>query len=99
MNAYGRQFMDLRRTLPNLRDLMETLITKKQRQDRIEPERRNEHFIMSRDQYEFERGLNTGVEGTGLGESGSAGSGSQPGHERQTSSTRLNPGDHSLLAR
>ncbi|KAF9987793.1 hypothetical protein BGZ75_010419 [Mortierella antarctica] len=99
MNAYGRQFMDLRRTLPNLRDLMETLITKKQRQDRIEPERRNEHFTMSRDQHEFERGLNTGVEGTGLGESGSAGSGSQPGHERQTSSTRLNPGDHSLLAR
>ncbi|KAF9965032.1 hypothetical protein BGZ70_005524 [Mortierella alpina] len=102
MNAYGRQFMDLRRTLPNLRDLMETLITKKQRQERIEPERRNDHFITLREQHEVERGLDASVEGTtdqGLGGSGGAGSGSQPGHERQTSATRFNPGDHSLLVR
>ncbi|KAF9952576.1 hypothetical protein BGZ72_006113 [Mortierella alpina] len=101
MNAYGRQFMDLRRTLPNLRDLMETLITKKQRQERIEPERRNNHFVASREQHGVEHGLNVGAEGTaeqGLGSDG-AGSNSQPGHERQTSGTRLNPGDHSLLAR
>ncbi|KAF9573631.1 hypothetical protein EC968_008268 [Mortierella alpina] len=99
MNAYGRQFMDLRRTLPNLRDLMETLITKKQRQDRIEPERRNDHYLMSREQLEFELRLNVGVEGTvdhGLGGRSPAG---QTGHERQTSITRVNPGDHSLLAR
>lgn len=102
MNAYGRQFMDLRRTLPNLRDLMETLITKKQRQDRIEPERRNDHFVMSREQHQFEHGPNAGAESIaerGHERSGGAVSDSLPGHERQTSATRLNPGDHSLLAR
>ncbi|KAF9361371.1 hypothetical protein BGX26_003883 [Mortierella sp. AD094] len=69
MNSQGLQFMDLRQTLPNLRYLMETLLTSsptqstlyrskvisRSKQDRQEQERLNDLFIISLEQREFER--------------------------------------------
>ncbi|KAG0347943.1 hypothetical protein BG004_006506 [Podila humilis] len=72
MNSQGLQFMDLRQTLPNLRYLMETLLTtsptqsmlyrskfmNRKKQDRIEQDRLNDLFMIALEQKEFEHILN-----------------------------------------
>ncbi|KAF9328331.1 hypothetical protein BG006_008465 [Podila minutissima] len=74
MNSQGLNFMDLRQTLPNLRYLMETLLTtspaqsmlyrskfmNRKKQDRLEQERLNDLFIISLEQREFEHILHPG---------------------------------------
>ncbi|KAF9114679.1 hypothetical protein BGX27_010165 [Mortierella sp. AM989] len=74
MNSQGLQFMDLRQTLPNLRYLMETLLTSsptqstlyrskvvsRSKQDRQQQERLNGLFVISLEQREFEHILHPG---------------------------------------
>ncbi|KAG0214911.1 hypothetical protein BGX33_001699 [Mortierella sp. NVP41] len=73
MNSQGLQFMDLRQTLPNIRYLMETLLTKspiqpmlyrskflnRKKQDRLDQERLENLFTISVEQREFEHILNS----------------------------------------
>ncbi|KAG0016028.1 hypothetical protein BGZ82_001218 [Podila clonocystis] len=76
MNSQGLNYMDLRQTLPNLRYLMEILLTSspaqsmlyrskfmnRKKQDRLEQERLNDLFIISLEQREFEHILHPGRE-------------------------------------
>ncbi|KAI1316017.1 hypothetical protein EDD11_010542 [Mortierella claussenii] len=75
MNSQGLQFMNLRQTLPNLRYLMETLLTSspsqstlyrskfvsQRKQERQEQERLNDLFVISLEQREFEHILRPGT--------------------------------------
>ncbi|KAF9175756.1 hypothetical protein BGX20_000563 [Mortierella sp. AD010] len=101
MNSQGLQFMDLRQTLPNLRYLMETLLTSsptqstlyrskvisRNKQDRQEQERLNDLFIISLEQREFERILHPDPN-----INPSDGGGKDQGRERSSSTSKTNNG-------
>ncbi|KAG0001504.1 hypothetical protein BGZ79_004573 [Entomortierella chlamydospora] len=101
MNSQGLQFMDLRQTLPNLRYLMETLLTSsptqstlyrskvisRNKQDRQEQERLNDLFIISLEQREFERILHPDPN-----MNPNDGGGKDQGHERSSSTSKTNNG-------
>ncbi|KAF9435993.1 hypothetical protein BGZ76_005078 [Entomortierella beljakovae] len=102
LNSQGLNFMDLRQTLPNLRYLMETLLTSsptskvigRSRQDRREQERLNDLFIISVEQREFEQILHPSPnldskEGSSNGQGTGAGKGS---HSRAPSNSKATSG-------
>ncbi|KAG0251299.1 hypothetical protein BG011_007720 [Mortierella polycephala] len=76
LNSQGLQFMDLRQTLPNLRYLMEALLTtsptqsmlyrskylSRKKQDRLGQDRLNDLFVISLEQREFDRILHPVVD-------------------------------------
>ncbi|KAF9430319.1 hypothetical protein BGZ94_007406 [Podila epigama] len=67
MNSQGLQFMDLRQTLPNMRYLMETLLTSSpvKKQDRLEQERLNDLFIISLEQRDGDHTLQPALDNEG----------------------------------
>ncbi|KAF9132095.1 hypothetical protein BGW39_000814 [Mortierella sp. 14UC] len=114
MNSQGLQFMDLRQTLPNIRYLMETLLTKspiqsmlyrskflnRRKQDRLDQDRLENLFTISLEQREFEHILNSRSHSSLDGEKvqGSSSSGKRS-HDKSGGTPKINPGDHSLLQR
>ncbi|KAF9912800.1 hypothetical protein EC991_008662 [Linnemannia zychae] len=114
MNSQGLQFMDLRQTLPNIRYLMETLLTKspiqsmlyrskflnRRKQDRLDQDRLENLFTISLEQREFEHILNSRSHSPLDGEKdeGSSSSG-QRSYDKSGGTPKINPGDHSLLQR
>ncbi|KAG0273495.1 hypothetical protein BGZ95_010694 [Linnemannia exigua] len=114
MNSQGLQFMDLRQTLPNIRYLMETLLTKspiqsmlyrskfmnRRRQDRLDQDRLDNLFTISLEQREFEHILNSRSHSSLDGEKdqGSSSSGKWS-YDKSGGTPKANPGDHSLLQR
>ncbi|KAK3847189.1 MAG: UV radiation resistance protein and autophagy-related subunit 14-domain-containing protein [Linnemannia gamsii] len=114
MNSQGLQFMDLRQTLPNIRYLMETLLTKspiqsmlyrtkfmnRRKQDRLDQDRLDNLFMISLEQRESEHILNSRSHSSLEGEKdqGSLSSG-QRSYDQSGGTPKPNPGDHSLLQR
>ncbi|KAG0296699.1 hypothetical protein BGZ96_008744 [Linnemannia gamsii] len=114
MNSQGLQFMDLRQTLPNVRYLMETLLTKspiqsmlyrskfmnRKKQDRLDQDRLDNLFTISIEQREFDHILNSRSHSSMDGEKdqGSSSSG-QRLYDKAGGTPKINPGDHSLLQR
>ncbi|KAF9925558.1 hypothetical protein FBU30_004671 [Linnemannia zychae] len=108
LNSQGLQFMDLRQTLPNIRYLMETLLTKspiqstlyrskfmnRRKQDRLDQERLEHLFTISLEQRDFDHILNSRSHSSMEGEKEQGGSGSGT---RSAGTPKPNPGDHSLL--
>ncbi|KAG0300608.1 hypothetical protein BGZ98_009048, partial [Dissophora globulifera] len=101
MNSQGLQFMDLRQTLPNLRYLMETLLTSspsRNRQDRQEQERLSDLFIISLEQRDFERITSPRLD-TSSSDSGQESGTGKHFHEKGSSSSRANTSERSGLVR
>ncbi|KAG0289437.1 hypothetical protein BGZ97_006465, partial [Linnemannia gamsii] len=114
MNSQGLHFMDLRQTLPNIRYLMENLLTKspiqsmlyrskflnRRKQDRLDQDRLDNLFTISIEQREFDHLLNSRSHSSMDGEKdqGSSGSG-QRLYDKAGGTPKINPGDHSLLQR
>ncbi|KAG0057071.1 hypothetical protein BGZ83_001920 [Gryganskiella cystojenkinii] len=84
MNSQGLQFMDLRQTLPNIRYLMETLLTtspvqsmlyrskflSRKKQDRLDQEKLNDLFVISHEQHDFDQILHPDEAGLGIDSEG-----------------------------
>ncbi|KAG9068828.1 hypothetical protein KI688_011114 [Linnemannia hyalina] len=114
MNSQGLQFMDLRQTLPNVRYLMETLLTKspiqsmlyrskfmnRSKQDRLDQDRLENLFTISVEQREFDYNLNSRSHSSMEGEKdqGTSSSGMRS-YDKIGGTPKINPGDHSLLQR
>lgn len=114
MNSQGLQFMDLRQTLPNIRYLMETLLTKspiqsmlyrskflnRKKQDRLDQDRLENLFTISIEQREFDHILNSRSHSSMEGEKdqGSSSSGMRT-YDKTGGTPKINAGDHSLLQR
>ncbi|KAF8934501.1 hypothetical protein BGZ58_005660 [Dissophora ornata] len=105
VNSQGLQLMDLRKTLPNLRHLMETLLTSspsqstlyrskvvsRKRQDRQEQERLNDLFVISLEQREFDHILNPRLQiNTTSDDSQDQTEAGRRLHERSPSTTKAN---------
>ncbi|KAF9187418.1 hypothetical protein BGZ51_006250 [Haplosporangium sp. Z 767] len=115
LNSQGLQFMDLRQTLPNLRYLMEALLTtsptqsmlyrskylSRKKQDRLSQDRLNDLFIISLEQREFDHILNPVIDTSADDGDNDINSTAvgKRNRERLPSATQPINNEHSLLAR
>ncbi|KAF9154827.1 hypothetical protein BG015_011849 [Linnemannia schmuckeri] len=113
MNSQGLQFMDLRQTLPNIRYLMETLLTKspiqsmlyrskftnRRKHERLDQDRLENLFTISTEQRELDHILNSRSHSSMEGGKDQGSSSSGIRSNDKGGALKNNSGDHSLLQR